>query len=93
MKEDIIEIHDTQPIASSSDRRQRQKQKQKQLLANIIQSELTELQRDTFVAYHMEHKPIVQIARERGVNKSTVSRTLARAEQKIARITRYLQNY
>jgi RNA polymerase sigma factor (sigma-70 family) len=60
------------------------------VLARIIQNELTEKQRHTFLAYHIQKKTIPQIAAEQGVFKSTVSRTLKRAEQKIGRITQYL---
>jgi len=45
--------------------------------------ELTELQRHTFVAYYFDGKTLEQIARERHVNKSTVCRTLRRAEKKL----------
>ena len=45
-----------------------------QRLKALIQSELTDLQRYTIVAYYFEGKKLYQIARERGVNKSTVSR-------------------
>ena len=48
----------------------------------VIKEELTELQRQTLTAYYFHQQTIPQIARERGVNKSTVSRTLRRAEEK-----------
>jgi RNA polymerase sigma factor (sigma-70 family) len=63
---------------------------QQEVLARIIQNELTEKQRQTFLAYHIQKKTVPQIAAEQGVNKSTVSRTLKRTEQKIGRITQYL---
>ena len=63
---------------------------QQEVLARIIQNELTEKQRQTFLAYHIQKKTIPQIAAEQGVNKSTVSSTLKRTEQKIGRITQYL---
>ena len=55
----------------------------------VIRQELTELQRDTILAYYFENKTQLQIARERGVNKSTVSRTLHRAEARLRRILQY----
>ena len=45
--------------------------------------ELTELQRYTFTAYYFDGKTLDQIARERHVNKSTVCRTLHRAQKKL----------
>ena len=55
----------------------------------VIKEELTELQRQTLTAYYFHQQTIPQIARERGVNKSTLSRTLRRAEEKLRRYLRY----
>ena len=55
----------------------------------VIKEERTELQRQTLTAYYFHRQTIPQIARERGVNKSTVSRTLRRAEEKLRRYLRY----
>jgi RNA polymerase sigma factor (sigma-70 family) len=55
----------------------------------VIKEELTELQRQTLTAYYFHQRTIPQIAEERGVNKSTVSRTLRRAEDKLRRYLRY----
>lgn len=55
----------------------------------VIREELTELQRYTILAYYFENKTLVQIAEERGVNKSTVCRTLKRAEEKLRRFLKY----
>ena len=55
----------------------------------VIQEELTELQRYVILAYYFQEKKIPQIARERGVHKSTVSRTLRRAEQRLKRYLKY----
>lgn len=55
----------------------------------VIKEELTELQRQTLTAYYFHQQTIPQIAAERGVNKSTVSRTLRRAEEKLRRYLRY----
>ena len=51
--------------------------------------ELMENQREILLAYYMENLTIPQIAENRGVNKSTVSRTLHRAEGKLRRYLRY----
>ena len=55
----------------------------------VIREELTPLQRQTLIAYYMENRTIPQIAADRGVNKSTVSRTLHRAEDKLRRYLKY----
>ena len=55
----------------------------------VIQEELTELQRHTLVAYYFQEQTLAQIAEERDVNKSTVCRTLKRAEDKLRRYLKY----
>ena len=55
----------------------------------VIEGELTELQRETILAYYFQQKNICLIAKERGVNKSTVCRTLHRAEARIRRCLKY----
>ena len=58
-------------------------------IRRVIQEELTDLQRAVLVAYYFQELSIPQIARERGVNKSTISRTLHRAEDKLRRYLKY----
>ena len=55
----------------------------------VIREELTELQREALLAYYFQEKTMAQIAQERGVNKSTVCRTLHRAEEKLRRYLKY----
>lgn len=55
----------------------------------VIREELTDLQREVLMAYYFQEIPIPQIARDRGVHKSTVSRTLHRAEEKLRRYLKY----
>ncbi len=55
----------------------------------VIREELTPLQRETLLAYYFQEQTIPQIAAERGVHKSTVSRTLHRAEEKLRRYLKY----
>ena len=62
---------------------------QLQRVQQVIREELTPLQRYTLLEYHIHGKDIPQIARERGVHKSTVSRTLKRAEARLRRCLRY----
>ena len=65
------------------------RQVQRQRVSRVIQEELTPLQRETLLAYYIQEQTIPEIARARGVNKSTVSRTLRRAEAKVRRLLRY----
>ena len=62
---------------------------QMQRLRRVIEQELTPRQRDTILAYYFQDKSIAQIAQERGVNKSTVSRCLKRAEQRVRLCLKY----
>ena len=55
----------------------------------VIREELTPIQREVLLAYYIQNLTIPQIAAERGVHKSTVSRTLHRAEGKLRRFLRY----
>ncbi len=65
------------------------KEVQMRRVNRVIEEELTELQRQTLVAYYFQQQTIPQIAADREVNKSTVSRTLRRAEEKLRRYLRY----
>lgn len=56
---------------------------------NVIREELTEIERETLTAYYFQELNLEQIAKERGVNKSTVSRTLRRAEAKLRKYLKY----
>ena len=55
----------------------------------VIREELTPLQREALIGYYFEDRTITEIAEERGVNKSTVCRTLHRAEQKLRKYLKY----
>ena len=65
------------------------KEVQRKRVMEVIQKELTPLQRETLLAFYIEQLNIVQIAQRRGVHKSTVCRTLKRAEEKLRRFLRY----
>ena len=56
---------------------------------NVIEQELTPLQREVVLAYYFQGLNICRIAENRGVNKSTVCRTLHRAEKRLRRSLRY----
>ena len=58
-------------------------------IQRVMTEELTELQRQTIIAYYLQDQTMQQIADQRGVNKSTVSRTLKRAENKLRRYLKY----
>ena len=65
------------------------RQVQMQRIREVIRNELTDFQRDAIIAYYFHRNTISEIAALRGVNKSTVSRTLRRAEEKLRRYLRY----
>lgn len=65
------------------------KEVQRKRVMEVIRQELTEIQRETLLAYYIEELNIVQIAQRRGVHKSTVCRTLKRAESRLRRYLRY----
>lgn len=62
---------------------------QLQRVKHVITQELTEKQRQILLAYYVHRQTIPQIAAARGVHKSTVSRTLKRAEHNIRRFLKY----
>ena len=65
------------------------RQVQLQRIQQVMREELTPLQQETLFAYYFREMSIIQIAKERGVHKSTVWRTLCRAEDILKRHLRY----
>ena len=65
------------------------KEVQMKRVQRVIEEELTPLQREALIAYYIQGQTITQIARDRGVQKSTISRTLHRAEEKLRRFLKY----
>ena len=59
------------------------RQQQVQRVQNIIRNALTPLQRETLMAFYFQEQSISSIARERNVHRSTVARTLRRAEKRL----------
>lgn len=55
------------------------------LIHEIMERELTTLQKQTLEDYYLREMTMEKIAMERGVNKSTIQRTLRRGEGKIRR--------
>ena len=64
------------------------REQQLRRLRRVMEAELTEKQRRMVEGYYLEHRNMVELARQYGVNKATVCRTLQRAE---ARLRRYLK--
>ena len=62
---------------------------QMQRLRRVIEQELTQKQREVLLAYYFQDKDIPTIARERGIQKSSVSRCLHRAEKKVRLCLKY----
>ena len=62
---------------------------QMERMQRVIEQELTSLQREALVSYYFNGQSLTEIAALRGVNKSTVCRTLHRAEQKLRRYLKY----
>lgn len=65
------------------------KEVQLKRVQRVIREELTELQRYTIVEVYFGKRTLTDIAKERGVSKSTVCRTLKRAEEKLRRFLKY----
>ena len=62
---------------------------QRKRVNRVIREELTDRQRQVLMAYYFDEKNITQIAADLGVNKSTVSRILHRAENRLKRFLKY----
>lgn len=87
MKGDITAVRNTLFDDYQGPRLPRQVQLER--VKRVVAAELTPLQRETLLAYYFQGKNICQIAQERGVNKSTVCRTLHRAENRLRRCLKY----
>ncbi len=61
----------------------------KKIIKKIIERELTPLQREFVNEYYYEGKTITEIAAIRGTNKSSVSRTLKAARERIEKAMKY----
>jgi len=62
---------------------------QLQRIRRVMEQELTELQRQTLMLYYFEDMRPAEIARIRGVHRSTALRTLRRAEDRLRRCLKY----
>jgi len=61
----------------------------KRNLTRALRQDITERQREYMVLYYGRNMSMEAIARQCGVNKSTVSRTLKRGRQRLYRCLRY----
>lgn len=55
------------------------------LLREVLKENLTKTQKYYIILYYRDHKTVSEIAQLCGVNKSTVSRTLKRARERLCR--------
>lgn len=61
----------------------------KRNLAHALRQDVTPCQREYMVLYYLEGRSMEEIARMKGVNKSTVSRTVKRGRERLYRCLRY----
>jgi len=61
----------------------------KRNLTHALRQDITKRQREYMVLYYGQNMSMEAIARQCGVNKSTVSRTLKRGRQRLYRCLRY----
>ena len=61
----------------------------KRNLTHALRQDITQRQREYMMLYYGRGMSMEAIAREKGVNKSTVSRTLKRGRQRLYRCLRY----
>lgn len=59
------------------------------LLHTVIDNELTDIEKYTIENHYFENKTVSEIAFDLGVNPSTVTRTISRAERKIEKFMKY----
>lgn len=58
-------------------------------LRQVILEELTDFQREAILCYYFQGMTLEAIAKSRGVNRSTVFRTLHRAEENLKKYLAY----
>lgn len=63
--------------------------KMKRAVIDIMEEELTARQREAVENYYFKNMTVTEIAKQQGVNKSTVSRHLKRARIKIKKCLQY----
>ena len=86
---DLMENYLQEISAGQDSDNRRQIAKAKRLLRQVIQNDLTTRQREMVLLYFAEHRNMSEIAGLLQVNKSTVSRTIKRALNKLYKYLRY----
>ena len=69
------------------------RQQQIARMHRVIENELTEKQKRAVLGYYVDKKTMPELAREFGVCKSTVCRTIQRAEKRLRRCLRYYMKF
>lgn len=87
MKGDITGMKNTEYKEYTGPRYSRETQRQR--MKRVIDAELTEKQRAALLGYYVEQKNICQLARELGIDKSSVSRRIQCAEHRLRKYLRY----
>lgn len=64
-------------------------EKAKRLVKKVIETELTPLQRELVYEYYSGNLTVTEIAKKRGVNKSSVSRSLKAARERVGHALKY----
>ena len=65
----------------------------KRVISLVIRNELTEKQRQVLLMYYFDNKNIIEISKELGINKSSVSRLISRAKMRIEKALKYNFKY
>lgn len=68
----------------------RQLDRAKRLLQQVMREELTPLQLEYMTRFYFGKETMTQIAKEKGVNKSSVSRVIRNGRERIYRIMKYV---
>ena len=99
MKRELIHITDNNKHRLMSDSgfwhgstNENSRDKMKKILSMAVLNELTERQRICIVDYYLNGKKEKEIAKELGVNSSTVSRHIMKARDKLRHIASYYVN-
>lgn len=99
MKREFIHITDNNKHRLMSDSgfwhgstNENSRDKMKKILSMAVLNELTERQRICIVDYYLNGKKEKEIAKELGVNSSTVSRHIMKARDKLRHIASYYVN-
>lgn len=69
------------------------RERMKKILYRAIRHELTERQRECLLMHYINGMKMKDIAREKGLALSTVSRHISAAERKLRRVASYYSNF